>query len=205
VNLNLSASLDPYTYRLDSITEKTGRVYQTRIDRYVWQDKLSLGQITSANFAFGTNLNPKGNEKDKETTRQIVQSNLNEETKKTLMQNSDAYVDFSIPWNLRLNYNATYTKQGHLPATIVQALRINGDFSLSEKWKIQYNTGYDIENKEFTQTSFSLTRDLHCWTMSLNWVPFGQFQSYNFFIGIKSSLLKDLKINRVRSFVDLQN
>jgi hypothetical protein len=205
VNLNLSASLDPYTYRLDSVAEKTGRVYQTRIDRYVWKDKLSPGRITSANFAFGTNLNPKGNKKDKETTKQIVQSNLNEESKKTLMQNSDAYVDFSIPWNLRLNYNATYSKQGHLPATIVQALRINGDFSLSEKWKIQYNTGYDIESKEFTQTSFSLTRDLHCWTMSLNWVPFGQFQSYNFFIGIKSSLLKDLKINRVRSFFDLQN
>jgi hypothetical protein len=205
VNLNFSASLDPYTYRLDSITEKSGRVYQTRIDRYVWKDKFSLGQISSANFAFGTNLNPKGNEQDKDTQKQISQSNLNEAEKRTLLQNSEAYVDFSIPWNLRLNYNITYTKQGMLPSTIVQSLRINGDFSLSEKWKIQYNTGYDIENKEFTQTNFSLTRDLHCWTMSLNWVPFGQFQSYNFFIGIKSSLLKDLKVNRTRSFFDLQN
>jgi hypothetical protein len=205
VNLNFSASLDPYTYRLDSIAEKTGRVYQTRIDRYVWKDKLSLGQISSANFAFGTNLSPKGNAQDKDTQKKIAQSNLNEDDKRTLLQNSEAYVDFSIPWNLRLNYNVTYSKQGRLPSTIVQSLRINGDFSLSEKWKIQYNTGYDIQKKEFTQTNFSLTRDLHCWTMSLNWVPFGQFQSYNFFIGIKSSLLKDLKVNRTRSFFDLQN
>ena len=189
---------------MDSIAEKTGRIYQTKIDRYVWKDKFSIGQLTSASFAFSTNLNPKGNKQDKDTQKKIVQSNLNDSDKKTLMQYADAYVDFSIPWNLRLNYNLTYSRQGNLPSQIVQSVRVNGDFSLSEKWKIQYNTGYDIEKKQFTQTNFSLTRDLHCWTMSLNWVPFGQFQSYNFFIGVKSSLLKDLKLNRTRSFYDLQ-
>jgi hypothetical protein len=203
INLNLNGTIDPYTYRLDSITEKTGRIYQTRIDRYVWKDKFSIGQLTSANLAFSTNLNPKANEKDQETTKKIVQSGLEEGDKKQLLQNANAYVDFSIPWSLRVNYNITYSKQGHLPSTIVQSLRLNGDFSLSEKWKITYNTGYDIEKKEFTQTNFSLTRDLHCWTLSLSWVPFGQFQSYNFYIGVKSSLLKDLKLNRTRSFFDM--
>jgi hypothetical protein len=203
INLNLNGTIDPYTYRLDSITEKTGRIYQTRIDRYVWKDKFSIGQLTSANLAFSTNLNPKANEKDQETTKKIVQSGLEEGDKKQLLQNANAYVDFSIPWSLRVNYNITYSKQGHLPSTVVQSLRLNGDFSLSEKWKITYNTGYDIEKKEFTQTNFSLTRDLHCWTLSLSWVPFGQFQSYNFYIGVKSSLLKDLKLNRTRSFFDM--
>ena len=203
INLNVNGTIDPYTYRLDSVTEKTGRIYQTRIDRYVWKDKFSIGQLTSAGLAFSTNLNPKANEKDQETTKKIVQSGLDEGDKKQLLQNADAYVDFSIPWSLRLNYNITYSKQGHLPSTIVQSVRINGDFSLSEKWKITYNTGYDIQNKEFTQTNFSLTRDLHCWTLSLSWVPFGQFQSYNFYIGVKSTLLKDLKLNRTRSFFDM--
>ena len=204
VNLNISGSIDPYQWQLDSISEKTNRIYQTRIDRYVWKEKFSIGQLSSLTFAFSTNLNPKGNEKDKDNQKKIVQSNLDEQNKKALLQNADAYVDFSIPWNLRLNYNATYSKQGNLPSTIVQNVSMNGDFSLSKSWKIQYNTGYDIQNKKFTQTNFSLTRDLHCWTMSLNWVPFGQFQSYNFFIGVKSSLLKDLKYNRTRSFFDLQ-
>jgi len=205
VNLNFGGTIDPHQYRLDSIDEKTGRIYQTRIDKFVWEDKFSIGQLVSANFAFSTNLNPKGNSKDKDTQKKVLQSNLSEADKKTILQSADQYVDFSIPWNLRLNYNITYSKVGHLPSTVVQSLRVNGDFSLSEKWKIQYNTGYDFQENEFTQTSFSLTRDLHCWTMSLNWVPFGQFQSYNFFIAVKSSLLKDLKLNRTRSFYDLQN
>ena len=118
------------------------------------------------------------------------------------MANPDAYVDFNIPWNLRLNYSFTYSKLGYEKSKIIQTIRINGDVSLSEKWKIQYNTGYDLDKKEFTQTNISFTRDLHCWTMSLNWVPFGRMQYYSFNIGVKSSLLQDLKISRQRSFFD---
>lgn len=205
INLNFGGTIDPYTYRLDSIAEKTGLVYQTRIDRFVWRDRFSLGQLSNATITFSTNLNPKGNEKDQDTRSKIQNSNLPDAEKKMLMQTADTYVDFSIPWNLRVNYNFTYSRQGHLPSQIVQSVRFDGDISLSEKWKVQFNSGYDIDKKEFTQTSFNLTRDLHCWTMSLQWVPFGTFQSYSFYIAVKSSLLKDLKINRIRSFVDLGN
>ena len=55
---------------------------------------------------------------------------------------------------------------------------------------------------EITQTFITIARDLHCWQVNLSWVPFGKFQSYAFFIGIKSSLLKDLRVNRTRSFFD---
>jgi len=201
INLAVNGILDPYQYRLDSIKGKV--VFQEKIDRYVWKDgKLSLGNLSSLNINFGTNLSPKGREKDNNTRDKIAQSNLQEPDKKFLMANPDAYVDFNIPWNLRLNYNFTYTKTGFEEPKIIQTVRMNGDVSLSEKWKIQYNTGYDLDRKEFTQTSISIARDLHCWTMALNWVPFGRMQFYSFSIGVKSSLLQDLKISRQRSFFD---
>ncbi|MFM7329260.1 MAG: putative LPS assembly protein LptD [Bacteroidota bacterium] len=201
VNLAINGILDPYQYRLDSIKGRV--VFQEKVDRYVWKDgKLSLGKLSSLNINFGTNLSPKGREKDNNTRDKIAQSNLQEPDKKFLMANPDAYVDFNIPWNLRLNYNFTYTKNGFEEAKVIQTVRMNGDVSLSEKWKIQYNTGYDLDRKEFTQTSISVARDLHCWTMALNWVPFGRMQFYSFSIGVKSSLLQDLKISRQRSFFD---
>ena len=201
INLAVNGILDPYQYRLDSIKGKV--VFQEKIDRYVWKDgKLSLGKLSSLSINFGTNLSPKGREKDKNTRDKIAQSNLQEPDKKFLMANPDAYVDFNIPWNLRLNYNFTYTKTGYEEPKVIQTVRMNGDVSLSEKWKIQYNTGYDLDRKEFTQTSISVARDLHCWTMALNWVPFGRMQFYSFSIGVKSSLLQDLKISRQRSFFD---
>jgi hypothetical protein len=118
------------------------------------------------------------------------------------LQNPDAYVDFSIPWNLRISYNVDYTHSVNSGPKITQAIRFSGDLSLTEKWKIIYNSGYDFESKSFTQTQLSLNRDLHCWQMSLSWTPFGRFQSYNFSIGIRSSMLKDLKLDRQRNFFD---
>ena len=63
-------------------------------------------------------------------------------------------------------------------------------------------SGFDFQNKEFTQTRLGINRDLHCWQMSVNWIPFGRFQSYNVDIRVKSSILQDLKLSRRRSFVD---
>lgn len=86
--------------------------------------------------------------------------------------------------------------------TISQMVRINGNFSLTPKWKIGYSTGYDFQQKEVTATSFNLTRDLHCWEMTFSCIPFGTHQSYNFQINVRSSLLKDLKLTKRDSWYD---
>ncbi len=207
INLNFGATLDPYEYRMiitdyeDPETKTVPIFSERRISRYVWNAGQSP-RITQANFAFSTNLNPKGQNSDTEAREKIAKSDLSDSDKRYLLQNPDAYVDFSIPWNLRISYNVDYSHQENRDPAITQAIRFNGDLSLTEKWKIVYNSGYDFQNKAFTQTQLSLNRDLHCWQMSLSWVPFGPYQSYNFSIGIKSSMLQDLKVDRQRNFFD---
>ncbi|MEP2773503.1 MAG: putative LPS assembly protein LptD [Fulvivirga sp.] len=205
LNINFNGTVDPYVYILDSIgvnSRDEPTFYQRRIDRYAWNNGNGLGQISSATIALSTNLSPKANKKDQNTRDRINDSNLSDAEKDFLISNPDAYVDFSIPWSLRINYNVNYTKRGFEEPKITQTLRFNGDLSLSEKWKITYNSGYDFENKEFTLTRFGITRDLHCWTMNVSWTPFGRYESYSFTIRVKSSLLQDLKIDRNRSFLD---
>jgi hypothetical protein len=119
-----------------------------------------------------------------------------------IIRNPDLYVDFNIPWTLRLQYALRYTKRGFEDASITQSLTFSGDLSLSEKWKLTFNSGFDFENKMFTQTRLGINRDLHCWVLSVDWVPFGRFQSYNVNINVKASILQDLKLSRRRSFVD---
>jgi hypothetical protein len=202
--LNFGATLDPYEYRnyVTDYDENDQPIYtEKRIDRLVWNSG-QPGRITQGNFALSTNLNPKGQNKDTDTRDKIAKSDLPDAEKKYLLQNPDAYVDFSIPWNLRISYNIDYQHPINSTPTITQAIRFNGDLSLTEKWKVVYNSGYDFQNKAFTQTQISINRDLHCWQMSLSWTPFGKYQSYNFSIGIKSSMLKDLKMDRQRNFFD---
>ena len=83
---------------------------------------------------------------------------------------------------------------------------LNGDVSLTEKWKMTFTTGYDFVLKAPSLTNIGLTRDLHCWEASFNWTPIGQnlrAGNYNFELRVKSSLLKDLKLSRRRSFYDM--
>ncbi|MBS1508130.1 MAG: LPS-assembly protein LptD [Bacteroidetes bacterium] len=205
INVNVSATLDPYQYWnvRSGVNANDQPVYSVlRVSRYSWNAG-SFGRITSATLAFSTNLNPKGQKKDTQMREKVGKANASQADKDYLLRNPDTYVDFSIPWNLRISYNVSYSRSTGA-ATVTQGARFNGDVSLSEKWKVTYSSGYDFVNQQFTQTNLGLSRDLHCWQMSLNWVPFGKWQSYTFNIGIKSSLLKDLKLNRTRSFIDSQ-
>lgn len=190
LNINVSATLDPYTY-----------VAGRRIDTYAWKSG-GLGRITNANMALGTNLNPKGQDSDVKSQEKIAKSDMSEADKQYLLNDPSHYVDFSIPWNLRINYNLSYNNSILNPDDIKQSLQFSGDLSLSEQWKIQFNSGYDFEAKQLTQTNIKILRDLHCWTMSLDWTPFGYYTSYNFRINVKSSVLQDLKMERRKNFFD---
>jgi lipopolysaccharide assembly outer membrane protein LptD (OstA) len=111
------------------------------------------------------------------------------------------YVNFDVPWTMRVAYNFYYTKSAFTPV-INQTLSLVGDISITKKTRISYTTGYDIAAKEITMTSLGFVRDLHCWEMSLNWIPVGEMKSWQFTIRVKASMLSDLKYDRRKDFRD---
>ena len=79
---------------------------------------------------------------------------------------------------------------------------MSGDVSMTEKWKIGFQSGYDFVQKDWTYTNVSIYRDMNCWEARFTWVPFGFQRSYNIQVNMKSSLLRDLKLQRRRSWYD---
>jgi len=75
-------------------------------------------------------------------------------------------------------------------------LNLNGSINFGNGWKASATTSYDFKAKKFTYTNFNVTRDLHCWTMSASFVPFGPYRSYTFHIGVNASMLADLKYDK---------
>jgi hypothetical protein len=111
------------------------------------------------------------------------------------------YVNFEMPWSLRVAYTFNYSKPA-LTSSVMQTMTLQGDVSITRKIKVTYTTGYDISRKEITMTSIGIYRDLHCWEMSVDWIPIGYMKSWNFTIKVKSSVLADLKYNRRKDFHD---
>jgi hypothetical protein len=199
VNVNLSGTLDPYSYV--TTTDAEGKSREVRVDSYAWKEP-TPGRLTSASLSLNGNLNPEKQKKDNSVREEIGQSSLPNLSKQYLLQDPMAYVDFSIPWSVNLGFNISYRHPVNTKSSFTQTLQASGDLAITDKWRWTYNTGYDFEAAEFTQTSLGLTRDLHCWMLNLSWVPFGKFQSYDFHIAIKASMLKDLKVEKRRSFID---
>ncbi len=112
-----------------------------------------------------------------------------------------AYYDFSIPWNFGFNYSINYSNRG-LRREITQTLGFNGSVTLTKKWGFTFNGGFDIAARRFTPMQISVTRDLHCWNMSFQWIPLGMLKSYSFHIGIRSGMLRDIKYDKQSSRYD---
>ena len=116
-------------------------------------------------------------------------------------------IDYTVPWSLNLNYSFMYNSRylhaiRNYDRDVIQSLGISGDLRLTPKWRIGFRSGFDFRQKEFTYTSVDLYRDLHCWEMTLNWVPFGYMKRYMFTIRVKSSVLQDLKLTRQTHHLD---
>ncbi len=111
------------------------------------------------------------------------------------------YVDFSVPWTMRVAYNFYYTKSSK-ESVINQNLTMSGNVTLTKNFALTYSTGYDFRNKAITMTRIGVRRDLHCWEMSFNWIPTGYLKSWDFTIRVKASILQDLKYERRKDFHD---
>jgi lipopolysaccharide export system protein LptA len=111
------------------------------------------------------------------------------------------YQVFDVPWTLNMSYSFNYFKTALKP-TISQTLSFNGSVTITKKMSATFTSGYDFQAKVITMTNVGITRDLHCWTMNLNWVPNGTLQSWNFVIRVKASVLGDLKYERRKDYHD---
>lgn len=190
INLNFNGTFDPYAF-----DQQASR----RVNRYVIKDG-KLARLTNFGLSFDYSFNPNANESRQRGLDSLdnQKANMTPEQQQQLARISsdpNAFVDFNIPWNLAGSFSFQYSNPG-VRKNVTATLNIHGDFSLTPKWKVQFNSGYDFRQKEVSLTRFSIYRDLHCWDMSFGWVPFGRFQSYNVTIRAKASILQDLKLTK---------
>jgi LPS-assembly protein len=197
VNITGGATIDPYG--VDS--------FGKRINKLLWGNG-SLGRFTGGNLAISTSLKSKSKDAKKDADRVKPDATLTPDEQQRQLdyvrQNPSEFVDFNIPWSLQLSLAVNFSRlqSANLRNYYTQInsnLNVNGDFSLSPKWKIGGGTYFDFKALKIQAINMFLTREMHCWQMSIN-VQLGTYKSFSIVINPKSGILRDLKINRTRSF-----
>ena len=202
-NLNITSNLtmDPYQ------TDKQGfRVNKLDFD----PTRLKFGNITSGGLSFSTSFKSKSTD-GKETKQKDIPIDpfmTPDEQQRQLQyakSNPAEFTDFNIPWTLTLSYSfqfSRYMKPDYSGFQIntYSSLNFNGDFSITPKWKLG-GTGYiDVAKRSIQQLSMFITREMHCWQLAINVTPIGLYKSFSISVNPKSGILRDLKINRSRTF-----
>ncbi|MBT8238070.1 MAG: LPS-assembly protein LptD [Croceitalea sp.] len=98
-----------------------------------------------------------------------------------------------IPWDLNIQFATGYNNTNRQNEFNTASLMFSGNVALSPRWDVRVSSGYDFVNKGFAQTQLGFNRNLKSFDLRFNWVPFGRNERWDFFIGISSSLLSDLK------------
>ena len=118
----------------------------------------------------------------------------------------DGYLFAQIPWSLSVSYSLRYgagsqwdEKRNYPKMEFRHNLSFSASIGLGSGWKASTSLSYDVNAKKLAYSSINVSRDLHCWSMSASFVPFGPYKSYTFHIGVNASMLKDLKYDKSSS------
>jgi lipopolysaccharide assembly outer membrane protein LptD (OstA) len=121
---------------------------------------------------------------------------------------SDGYLNNAVNWNISFNYSLRYgygefdKERMEYKGKLTHNFGLNGSLQPTKNWNFTFNTDYNFDLKKFTNINCTITRNLHCWSMSASFIPIGPYKSYNFSIRAVSSLLQDLKYEQRNSPYD---
>lgn len=212
LRLNLGATLDALGI------DNAGR----RIDKFNIANGGSLLRLTSANITvnyslastdplFGGSLNPEDDEQNQNVQNggrgddlfgQSVdladrQKSMFDESKRK--ETKTSFYNTEIPWDLTFAWSLTYNNASRNSEITNNSLMVSGNVTLAPGWVTGFSTGYDFKNKGVTYTQLRFERDLKSWRMDFSWIPNGYYKQWTFFIGIKSSILQDIKYEKRNS------
>ncbi|MEP6926179.1 MAG: putative LPS assembly protein LptD [Ginsengibacter sp.] len=203
INITASGTIDPYQVNGQG----------QRVDQFLWQRKpLSLGRLVNGQVSLSTQLQG-GNKKTGSTKPQLQpndvaadvgysQDQYNSELA-YIHNNPGEYADFNIPWSVNLSYSLTFSKffvtNSGFKNQYSQNANFGGTLNITPKWQTAINGYYNISQGQLNQIAVSISRDMHCWQMSISLSPVGLYRSFSINISPKSPLLRDIRVNRTRS------
>ena len=208
--INLSGQFDPYMYT----TTASGS--HVRCNELYWNHGRFphfLGTSTSFSYTFNNDVvkgwfnkdkKAKGNEsgEGEDAMGQDGNETIGNDGKKRGDEKAkdSGYLFADIPWSLSVSYSLRYgagrewdEKRNYYKMEFRHNLSFSASIGLGSGWKASTSLSYDVNAKKLSYTSINVSRDLHCWSMSASFVPFGPYKSYTFHIGVNASMLKDLK------------
>ena len=198
LGINGNATFDPY-----AINERGIRYNELNI---IKEGGFNIARLTNASASLSYSLSADGKYEGNDGTKDKKDTNsdyakvyYNPVTGEYIPGGWVYYLNPSIPWSLSFNLNYSFSRtyqylneQLLIKDNHIQTISISGQVHLTKALNMNFNTGFDLTKLKMTTSQLSATYDLHCFAISVSWVPNGQWESWSFRIAAKASALSDL-------------
>ena len=148
---------------------------------------------------------------EEEETEDVGDTNIDPERKKLERESArkepeqaavdeDGYLKFKLPLSFTVSYGVTLSenrngrinvKTMRYPYKLTHTLNFSGNLRISDGWNLTYSSGYDFNYHRLSMTTASISRDLHCFSMTAS-VVLSPYTSYNFTFSANASELADV-------------
>lgn len=103
-------------------------------------------------------------------------------------------IDYSLPWQFQFSlYMESLKLDPTRHSTYTSLVNGTARVNLLKNWQFGLTSGYDFQNNKAVFPLLQAYRNLHCWQVGVQWVPFGEFKSYSIQIGLLAPQLKEVK------------
>ncbi|MBR3744726.1 MAG: LPS-assembly protein LptD [Bacteroidales bacterium] len=210
VGINGNLTLDPY-----DVNERG-----VRCNKFLIATRHRLARITNASASLSYSLNGKGSIDGNDGRRDPSGVKPSHDdyyrvyyhpiTGEYIPGGWVYYMNPEVPWSLSFSMNFAYSgsysytnNQLQKVDKFTRTATVSGQIRITKALNVSLNTGFDLSSMTMTTSQLSATYDLHCFNMSVSWVPTGKWQSWSFRIAANASTLSSLlKYDKSSSFWD---
>ncbi len=202
LGISANANFDPYAILVDK-NNPSGR----RINRFAIQEGQGLLRMNNATVSLSYSLSGEGKINGNDGTKQAGGNPADHYTRIYYHPITGEYIpggwlyytNPNVPWSINFNYSYSYRSgwqysngQVIKKNTHTQTLGLSGNVKLTPRLSLNMSTGFDLMALKMTTTQISAQYDLHCFNISVSWIPTGQWEQWNFRIAANAAALADL-------------
>ncbi|MCX7909367.1 MAG: putative LPS assembly protein LptD [Ignavibacteria bacterium] len=208
-SLSVNSSLGFTLYDQEPILDASGKPTNSyhKVNRFLISSGKGLIRLTYFTLSLSTKITggkipstPQSGEKQTDSLSLGERFSLrrNIETKEFDFwgENTLGYQPFQTSWSLSFDVNYNYRRDFVNQKSQSLNISLDASFKLTPTWNVFLSTQFDAINKEIVSPVIRINKDLHCWDLAFTWYPYGSFTGFYFRFGIKSSVLRDLKIEK---------
>jgi hypothetical protein len=205
-DFNLNGVLSTYD-QVRAPDPATGRSSWRTINQSMVAAGKGLARLTSLNVQFGTRFSGGQSSSTVQQNADTARSSLQELEERfdqrinaigrrhdIFGDNSPGWSDFDMPWDL--STQVLYSLQNPDPDQIVQSLYVSfrGSVSITPTMRMSITGSYDALGREMINPIIDIQKQIHCWYLSLNWIPTGFNRGFFLRFGASAQQLKDFII-----------